>query len=134
MHSDSFSFHFQFLLMFLISLTYGFYYNTHVCTVLMSSFPVTSTSCLLQHPLAIGTFPCINKGARVHKYIISSTVIRIFVIVTNNRQPAINFNFRAVSSRFDLHFLPLSPSRLSQRGSTITTLRNIKVLSRLYET
>lgn len=27
---------------------YDFYYNTHVCTVLMSSFPVISTSYLLQ--------------------------------------------------------------------------------------
>jgi len=53
----------------------------------MSSFPVISTSCLLQHPLTIGSCPFINTGARVHKSIISSAVIRIFVIVTKNSQP-----------------------------------------------
>ena len=120
MLSDSLSFHFQFLLMFLISLMYSFYYNMLVCSVRISSFPVTSTSCLLQHPLTIGTCPFINTSARVHKPIISSAVIRIFVIVTNNTQRSTNFNFNAViSSSYPYH----RHDRLS-----------VEVLSRLFET
>ena len=65
----------------------------------MSSFPVISTSCLLQHPLTIGTCTFSNTGARVHKPLISSAVIRIFVIITNNSQRSTNFSFKAVSSR-----------------------------------
>lgn len=61
---------------------YGFYYNTHIRTVLTYSLPVTSTS-YSSHLLMVGTFPNINASATAHKSITSIALITIIVTEVN---------------------------------------------------